>query len=177
MINQSHMMKTNICIWNVRGLGREKRRWGVKDLIKRWKVSIFSLQETKVQEIDRRMALNMWGRRSFSFIHKPASRRSRGILVAWDTKLMEVLDHCIGEFSISVLCWNKVEDKEWAFFGVYGQCNQRELSLLWEELSDVRSAWVVPWSTGGDFNAIRNPRERLGATRMTRHMKQFDSLI
>lgn len=34
----------------------------MKDMVKRWKVSVFSLQETKVQEIDRKMEADMWGR-------------------------------------------------------------------------------------------------------------------
>lgn len=30
---------------------------------------------------------------------------------------------------------------------------------------------------GGDFNAIRHPGERLGASRITRHMWQFNEFI
>lgn len=41
------MMKT-IYTWNVRGLGREEKRWGIRALIRKGKVDIFTLWETKL---------------------------------------------------------------------------------------------------------------------------------
>lgn len=60
-------------------------------MVKRWKVSVFSLQGTMVQAIDRKMTVGMWGRRPFDFIYKLAVGRSSGILVAWDERLWMLL--------------------------------------------------------------------------------------
>ena len=38
---------------------------------------------------------------------------------------------------------------------------------MWEELAGVVTWWGVPWVVGGDFNAIRFPSERLGASHFT----------
>lgn len=80
------------------GLEREDKMWAVKDMVKRWKIGVFSLQETKLQNIDRRMTADMWGRMSFDFIHKLAVGTSDGILVASDFFMFEVIDHWIGGF-------------------------------------------------------------------------------
>lgn len=126
------------------------------------------------------MAADLWGRRSFEFIHKLAVGKSGGILVAWDAKVMEVINHLIGAFLVSILGRNKEDEKLWAFSSVYGSCDQghqAEFGLLWVELSNIRSDWDVPWCVGGDLNVIWYPGERLGASTMTRHMQQFNEFI
>lgn len=35
------MMKMSICTWNVRGLKRVEKWWGIKDFLKRWNADIF----------------------------------------------------------------------------------------------------------------------------------------
>lgn len=111
----------------------------MKDMVKRWKVSVFSLQGTKVQAADRRMVVDMWGRRSFDFIHKLVVGRFDEILVAWDEKVMEVIDHRVGGYSTSILGRNKEDDFVWDFSGVYGSCDPNEFDVLREELGSVRS--------------------------------------
>lgn len=96
------MMKLNICSWNVRGLGKEEKWWVVKDLVRRWKVNVFSLQETKLQFINRKMRRDLWGRCSFDCIHKPTVGRSGRILVAWESLVLEMVEHRIWEVSVSV---------------------------------------------------------------------------
>ena len=48
---------------------------------------------------------------------------------------------------------------------------------MWEELTGLISWWDVPWCLGGDFNIIRFPSERLGATTCTRAMYEFSDFI
>lgn len=36
---------------------------------------------------------------------------------------------------------------------------------------------MVPWCVGGDINAVRFPEERLGASRLSRHMRNFNGFI
>lgn len=44
-------------------------------------MDVLTLQETKIQNIDRKMSIDLWGWRPFKFIHKPTEGRSGGILV------------------------------------------------------------------------------------------------
>uniref|UniRef100_A0A2N9J257 Reverse transcriptase domain-containing protein n=1 Tax=Fagus sylvatica TaxID=28930 RepID=A0A2N9J257_FAGSY len=48
---------------------------------------------------------------------------------------------------------------------------------MWEELAGVVTWWGVPWVVGGDFNAIRFPSERLGASHFTSSMHAFSDFI
>lgn len=81
-IKMKFMIMPTIFSWNVRGLRREVKRWGVRDLLKREKFEVITLQETKVQNIDRKFSTDLWGRREFGFVHKPAIGSARDILVA-----------------------------------------------------------------------------------------------
>lgn len=65
------------------GLGKESRRFVVKDLCHREKVNILVLQETKLQKFRRSMEIDLWGRRSFEYVLKSAVGRSSGVLVAF----------------------------------------------------------------------------------------------
>lgn len=80
-------------------MGREERRWGVKDMIRRGKVNMLTVYETKLQQFDRYVALDMWGRRPIKFIHKLAEGRAGGSVVACNSRQLKC-DFCIGEFSV-----------------------------------------------------------------------------
>lgn len=45
-------------------------------------MDIFTIQETKASSVGRSCTINMWGRKPFDFIHKPAVESACGILVA-----------------------------------------------------------------------------------------------
>nr|XP_023922896.1 uncharacterized protein LOC112034312 [Quercus suber] len=49
--------------------------------------------------------------------------------------------------------------------------------FLWEELSVLSSWWNVPWCVGGNFNVVRFPSERAGATVFTAAMLEFSKFI
>lgn len=90
-------------------MGKEKS-WGVKELVGRGKVGLLTLQETKVHDIDRKMKLDLWGQKKFDCIHKPTISQVGGIMVAWDTNVLDVIESKIGDYSVSVLCRNKEDD-------------------------------------------------------------------
>jgi hypothetical protein len=70
-----------------------------------------------------------------------------------------------------------LDQRDWAFSGVYGPNINRERLTMWEELAGVASWWGVQWVVGGDFNAIKFPSERLGATHFTSSMHAFSDFI
>lgn len=92
------MMKTITYTWNIRGLRRVEKRRGIRDMIKRYKVDLFTIQETKTNSLERRWNVDVWGRRPFHFIHKPSVGAVGGILVAWNSAVVEVIDQKIGDF-------------------------------------------------------------------------------
>lgn len=119
----------------------------------------------------------MWGRRHYDFVHKPAVQAAGGILVAWNTELIEVLDRKVGNFSISIFCRNKADGLKWAFSGVYGPTDQSDFSYVSNELGLIGEDWGVPWCLGGDFNVVKSPKERRGTSHYTQNMQMFNNFI
>lgn len=148
------MMNLTMCSWNVRGLGRAEKRWGIRDIMKRWNVDIFNVQETKAAILKRGWLLDMWGRRHFDFIHKQAVNSVGGILITWNSNVVAVWDKKVGEFSVSILYRSREDDYRWAFSSVYRPANHSDFEAVSSELGQVVREWVVPWCVGRDFNAV-----------------------
>lgn len=70
-------------------------------------------------------ALNLWG-------------SVGGILVFWDSRVLELIGMEIGAFSISCLFKNCEDGFCWVFTGVYGPLDRRAREVFWEELGAVR---------------------------------------
>lgn len=77
---------------------------------------------------------------------------SGGILLLWDLRILEVVDHCMGSFFVSVVFKDVEDGVQWIFFGVYGPNDVRNRRLLWEELTGIFACWSLPRCIGGDFN-------------------------
>ena len=84
---------------------------------------------------------------------------SGGILVMWDSRVVENLEEAVGHYLVSCRFKNVGDNFEWAFSGVYGPNVDREHRLLWDELSSLHSWWKVPWCVLEDFNVVRFPTE------------------
>nr|CAN78023.1 hypothetical protein VITISV_015519 [Vitis vinifera] len=48
---------------------------------------------------------------------------------------------------------------------------------FWDEFGAIRGLWSDPWCIGGDFNVVRFPGERSGASRLTLAMRRFTWVI
>jgi hypothetical protein len=102
-----------------------------------------------------------------------SSGASGGILIMWDTRVVEKVDVCVGAYTLAVSFKNVVDLSIWAFLGVYGPNRDRDRKLLWDELAGVLSWWNLSWCIGGDFNVIRFPSERSGGARLDSAMMVF----
>lgn len=52
-----------IISWNVKGLGRPRKNFSIKEVLKKYKADIVMIQETKNQKIDKTMFPIIWGRK------------------------------------------------------------------------------------------------------------------
>jgi hypothetical protein len=170
-------MNLKIVSWNVRGLNDRDKRLQVRHLLKMWNADIVCLQETKLDFIDRGIIRSLWGIQHVDWLYLGSEGASGGILMMWDRRVVAMIDSAVGHFSISCKFRNVLDQKDWAFSGVYGPNINRERITMWEELAGVASWWGVPWVVGGDFNAIRFPSERLGASHFTSSMHAFSDFI
>ena len=73
-----------------------------------------------------------------------ASGSAGGILICWDTKLLELLEWEEAQYLISRRI-RKVEDVAiWVFTGVYGPFTKNERDCMWDEIGAIRGLWEVP---------------------------------
>lgn len=95
----------------------------------------------------------------------------------WNTDKMEILDHEIGAFSISVKCHMVESLFEWSFLGVYGSVLESEIDDFLGELDDVKARWNLPWCLGGDFNLVRFSHEWKGEGSRVAKMQKIGNFI
>jgi hypothetical protein len=170
-------MKLRLISWNVRGLNNPQKRESVKHWLRSWKCDAVCLQETKLEVVDLQLVRSLWGSPYVDWDFLPAIGSAGGVLMIWDTRVLEKINSMVKTFSVSCH-WKGVADGlEWVGSGLYGPTNDLLRRELWEELKSVYSRWNIPWVVFGDFNVIRFPSERLGCTRITPHMLDFSDFI
>ena len=170
-------MKVQIVSWNVRGLNDVSKRMRVRNLLNSWKADIVCLQETKLDSISRSLIRSLWRCRYVDWLCLDSLGASGGIIIMWDTKVVEKVEEAVGLFSVSCKFKEIHSGFEWGFSGVYGPHRDVERQLMWEELSGICAWWDVPWCVGGDFNVVRYPMERGGTDRISPSMQAFSDFI
>jgi hypothetical protein len=72
---------------------------------------------------------------------------------------------------------NYADNFTWAFAGVYGPNLDPLRRSLGDELAGLLNLRDLPWCIGGNFNVIRFPCERSGATHIPSAMTEFSDFI
>jgi nitrate reductase NapE component len=116
----------NILSWNIRGLGKPKRRRLIRDILYEHLIDLMSLQETKKEKYKDRMLRNL-SLTINNWIFLPSVGNSGGILLGINENKLEVIDTLILSFSIIILIKNKFLGFVWMFTSIYGPTlmNQR----------------------------------------------------
>ncbi|KAH7863089.1 hypothetical protein Vadar_013200 [Vaccinium darrowii] len=135
------------------------------------------VKETKLSEVSREGAKEIWGNRWAEWVHLDAVGAAGGVWVLWDSRVVEKIEEEYGLFSVSCLFKNVMDGFQWVFTGVYGPVIDRHRGDLWDELSAMAYRWDAPWCVGGDFNVVRFPYERLGCNAVSRNMRRFSDFI
>ncbi|XP_058783019.1 uncharacterized protein LOC131657664 [Vicia villosa] len=107
------------------------------------------------------MAKSLWygGEVGYSFSNSVG--RSGGWIILWNSINMEVISSFRGDgfLGIKVLWKNDI----YYVVNVYSSCDIIKKKLLWQELLRLKNAFTDgEWIFGGDFNAIKDRRERKG---------------
>uniref|UniRef100_A0A2N9H2I2 Endonuclease/exonuclease/phosphatase domain-containing protein n=1 Tax=Fagus sylvatica TaxID=28930 RepID=A0A2N9H2I2_FAGSY len=108
--------------------------------------------ETKLELVTKSLVRNIWGIHHLDWLYLGSMGASGGILLMWDTRVVEKIDDAVGNYSVSCKFRSVLNQLEWVFSGVYGPQMDRERLLMWYELAGISSWWDVPWCIGGDLN-------------------------
>ena len=102
-------MKLRILSWNIRGANDSDKRKVIKVLIKSQKVDLVCLQETKIQEMSKRIVWSLGVGRCLEWGVVNSRGASGGVLVFWDNRVLHLLEvkwgfsHCVMMISIGIL--------------------------------------------------------------------------
>ena len=111
--------------------------------------NVVCLQETKLDLINRGIVRSLSGIHHVDWLYLSSVGTSGGVLIMWDTRVVEKIDEAIGHYLVSCKFKNVLDQREWAVSGVYGpQCDMERL-LMWEEVAGVASWWDISWCIGG----------------------------
>ena len=77
---------------------------------------------------------------------------SGGILIFWDSRVLQFVGKEESQSSLSCKFKNCEDNNTWVVTGIYGPNTREGRNLLWEDLGAVRGLWGGPWCIGGDFN-------------------------
>ena len=80
----------SIVCWNVRGLNSPAKRKAVKEFLDTTKASLVCLQETKMDVIDSFVVMQCMGPLFDGFAYLPALETRGGILLAWNSLVLDV---------------------------------------------------------------------------------------
>eukprot|EP00261_Vitis_vinifera_P032749 XP_019073992.1 PREDICTED: uncharacterized protein LOC109122143 [Vitis vinifera] len=170
-------MRIKILRWNVRGLNDYDKRKMIKGVVRNQKADLVCLLETKVKDVSMQLVKSVGVGRFLNWASVDARGTTGGLLLLWDNRVLENLEVESGGYSIFFRFRNCSDGFSWIFSGVYGPVIGSEKEDFWEELGAIRGLWEDPWCIGGDFNAVRYPKERRNAPRLTADMRRFSEVI
>ncbi|XP_058775987.1 uncharacterized protein LOC131650289 [Vicia villosa] len=132
---------------HIRGGANALKRRRVEALIKKGNADIFMIQETKITSLKDDVARSFWNFSEIGF--------------SFSNSIVEIVHSFKGEGFLGI----KVAWKGHFYYvaNVYSSCELVKKRASWEELLRLKDIFIDgEWIIGGDFNAVKDRRERKG---------------
>ena len=154
----------NIISYNVRGLERGVTWATIKRMVRKEKIDMLCIQETKKENIDVSLCQALWGDKEVGWEWLPAASATNGLLCIWSEEVFKLQNKVIGsDFILLVGQWLK-KAQQVHILNIYSPCDVQSKRNLWETIKQLKSAYIGGlWCILGDFNNVRNNSERLGS--------------
>ena len=129
-------MNLKLLSWNVRGANDINKRRIIKSVVRKQKVDLFCIQETKIQLMTEGVVKSLAVGRFLDWRALEVVGASGGVLICWDKRSLEILE------------WEEENGVVWVFTGVYGPFTKEDRECLWDEVGAIRGLWGEPWYVG-----------------------------
>ena len=119
------------------GLNEKNKKMIIRAFIIAQKFDLVCFQETRIQEMSGGMVHNLGGGQCTQWSALNAQGATGGIVVFWDSKVIELVDVEEGSFSVSCRFRNTEDNLLWCFTGVYGPTANKDrggCGLSWGQL-------------------------------------------
>ena len=140
-------------------------------------MDLVCIQETRLKGISRDLVKSIGVGRFVDWVVVNAVEASRGILIFWDSRTLQLLGTEERQSTLSCKFGSCEDNFTWVFTGVYELTTKEGRDQLWDDLGAVRGLWGKPWCIGGDFNVTHFPNERNREGRILSSMRKFSQVI
>lgn len=166
-----------IIFWNIRGMGKLARLRQLKEMIGREKPDIIGLQETIKQHFKDGELEALAQGQNYTWGWVAAKGHSGGILLGVKQDILQTEDWDDGEFYMGVTIRHRILNIRWICIAVYGPAQHDKSTEFLEELSRKCEINTLPLLIGGDFNLIREEKDKSSGRGNPRLMKVFNDFI
>ena len=170
--SQSHL---HFGFWNLRGLNYPLKQKAAKLFLKNNEISLIGLIEHKVKEPNIKRVVRsicpQW-QHTHNSTHAPIGR----ILVCWNPHILNVKILHMTSQLVHCEVMSILDGLVFLVTFVYGANDHTDRVNLWRDLCILKNdeSWVIM----GDFNAIRDPKEKSGGINLwPPHMDDFNQCL
>ena len=139
-------------------------------------VNLVSIQETKLEVIDRYTVLQCLGPSFDGFTYLPACQTRGGILLAWNSSVLEVKNTSCDTYALTGEVHSR-DNQTWWITVVYGPQTDADKIQFLQQLTERRSLCPGPWLLLGDFNMILHAAEKNNDNLNRRMMARFRDFV
>jgi mannosylglycoprotein endo-beta-mannosidase len=147
-------------IWNPRGLNRPDKLPRVHELIRESCPDFITFSESKKEDFTSAQLKDIDVFDTYAWNWLPAVGTAGGILMGVKDCKFEVVSWDIFKFCISCIVKSKQDHSIWRFVSVYGSAYDEFKLEFINELHNIMPSWDGPTLVGGDFNLIRERKEK-----------------
>ncbi|XP_021999788.1 uncharacterized protein LOC110897333 [Helianthus annuus] len=162
---------------NIRGVGDSLKATHIKELKKKNNIGFIAIQETQFTDSSKLHISSFWGNTHFESDYVDAAGRSGGLLNIWDPDIF-VRKGCVSNrFFLATLGEIKNLGVQINIVNVYAPHDPTLKHNLWLTLNNLISSSMGCWILLGDFNCVREPRERKNSRFNKQTADDFNSFI
>jgi hypothetical protein len=139
-------------------------------------LEVVALQETIKQNFEDWEIKELAGNQVFAWLWSPSKGHSGGMMIGVNLEKLEVEDCIYENFFMGVLIRNRITNYRFWVINVYGPAQHNLSKDFLPDLSSCDNL-RLPMMMGGDFNLIRNNKERNHGAGDPRLMELFNDFI
>lgn len=127
-----------IVSWNIRGLGTGVKVSVVREIIRKSRVNVCFIQESKLESIFEDLIRKMWYNDNYEFRFSVARGSSGGLISIWDKDVFQVTsDYCVDRVIVLVGKW-KLKGMDATLINIYAPNVIVEQKDFWGVLLELR---------------------------------------
>jgi exonuclease III len=172
-------MDENLSIlnWNVRGLNDPARRDAIRAVLDQMRCSIICIQESKLSVFSDAIRRELAGPRFDSHIALDANGTRGGVLLIWRSDCYTVDKVVMRNFSITARFSPVGGLPPWTLTTVYGPHDDARKQSFLNEVVQIYNSITDPWIIIGDYNLIKETRDKNNSNIDRRWMLKFRAAL